>query len=43
MENKNNWQEYKQLLEQNGISRLYHFTDRDNLESIIRNSGVLMS
>lgn len=40
MENKNNWQEYKQLLEQNGISKLYHFTDRDNLESIIRNGGL---
>lgn len=28
------------MLEQHGISRLYHFTDRDNLESIINNGGL---
>lgn len=37
MEKKTNWQEYKAILEQHGIKKLYHFTDRDNLESIIRN------
>ena len=40
MEKKSNWQEYKTLLEQQGISKLYHFTDRDNLESIIKNGGL---
>ena len=40
MEKKYNWQEYKNLLEQQGISKLYHFTDRDNLESIIKNGGL---
>lgn len=40
MEKKYNWQEYKTLLEQQGISKLYHFTDRDNLESIIKNGGL---
>lgn len=37
---KNNWQEYKAVLDQNGITTLYHFTDRDNLESIINNGGL---
>ena len=40
MEKKSNWQEYKTLLEQQDISKLYHFTDRDNLESIIKNGGL---
>ena len=40
MELKNNYQEYKDILERNGITKLYHFTDRDNLESIIRNGGL---
>lgn len=40
MENKNNWQEYKAIIDKYGIGRLYHFTDRDNLESIIRNGGL---
>lgn len=40
MANKTNWQDYKKLIEQNGITKLYHFTDRDNLESIIRNGGL---
>lgn len=37
---KNNWQEYKQILERENINYLYHFTDRDNLESIIKNGGL---
>ena len=37
---KNNWQEYQAVLDQNGITTLYHFTDRDNLESIIKNGGL---
>lgn len=40
MEKKNNWQEYKAVLDQYGIKKLYHFTDRDNLESIIKNGGL---
>ena len=35
MEKKSNWQEYKNLIEQQDIGKLYHFTDRYNLESII--------
>ena len=40
MEKKSNWQEYKTILDQHGIVKLYHFTDRDNLESIIKNGGL---
>lgn len=40
MKKKDNWQEYQALLEQHGIRKLYHFTDRDNLESIINNGGL---
>lgn len=40
MEKKNNWQELKAVLDQHGIKKLYHFTDRDNLESIIKNGGL---
>ena len=37
---KTNRQDYQELLGQHGINKLYHFTDRDNLESIIRNGGL---
>lgn len=37
---KSNWQEYKAVLDSHGIKKLYHFTDRDNLESIIKNGGL---
>ena len=40
MEKKSNWMDYVQVLETNGITKLYHFTDRDNLESIIKNGGL---
>lgn len=40
MNKKNNWQEFKTVLEQHHITKLYHFTDRDNLESIIRHGGL---
>ena len=40
MEKKGNWQEFKVILDQHGIKKLYHFTDRDNLESIIKNGGL---
>ena len=40
MNKKTNWQEYEQVLKENRIIKLYHFTDRDNLESIIQNGGL---
>lgn len=40
MEKKSNWLEFKTILDQYGIKKLYHFTDRDNLESIIKNGGL---
>ena len=40
MEKKSNWQEYEQVLKEGKITKLYHFTDRDNLESIIKHGGL---
>ena len=40
MVKKSNWQEFKTILDQYKITKLYHFTDRDNLESIIKNGGL---
>lgn len=40
MNKKNNWQEFKSVIERNGVKKLYHFTDRGNLESIIQNGGL---
>ena len=40
MEKKSNWQAYQAIIEQQGIKKLYHFTDRDNLQSIIQNGGL---
>jgi len=40
MEKKSNWQEFKAILDQYGITKLYHFTDRSNLESIIKEGGL---
>ena len=40
MEKKSNWQAYQAIIEQQGIRRLYHFTDRDNLQSIIQHGGL---
>lgn len=40
MEKKSNWQEFKTILDQHKIAKLYHFTDRDNIESIIKNGGL---
>lgn len=37
---KNNYQQYKEVIDREGITHLYHFTDRENLESIIRNGGL---
>lgn len=35
MEKKSNWQDFQTIIEREGITKLYHFTDRDNLASII--------
>ena len=40
MEKKQNWQEFEQVLKDNRITKLYHFTDFDNLESIIKHGGL---
>ena len=40
MEKKNNWQAYQDVIAQHHITKLYHFTDRDNLQSIIENGGL---
>ena len=40
MEKKRNWQEFEKVLKEGGICKLYHFTDFDNLESIIKNGGL---
>ena len=40
MDKKSNWQEFKAVLNEHKIVKLYHFTDRDNLESIIKNGGL---
>ena len=40
MEMKRNWQEFEQVLKDNRITKLYHFTDFDNLESIIKHGGL---
>lgn len=40
MEKKNNWQAYQAILEQHRITKLYHFTDRENLQSIIQHGGL---
>ena len=42
MADKNNYDEFKKLIEQHHITTLYHFTDIENLESIIKN-GCLYS
>ncbi len=40
MDKKSNWQEFKAVMDEHRITKLYHFTDRDNLESIIKNGGL---
>lgn len=37
---KANWQDYLDLLNDNGIEYLYHFTDKRNLSSIKRHGGL---
>jgi len=40
MSKRSDWQEFKAILDQHRITKLYHFTDRDNLENIIRHGGL---
>lgn len=39
-ERKPNWEEFQKVLEQNGIKCFYHFTDIENIPSIIRHGGL---
>lgn len=41
MSRRDNWQEFKRVLDAHGIKRLYHFTDSRNLQSIQENGGLL--
>lgn len=40
MAKRPNYLSFKELLDYHGIKKLYHFTDRDNLKSIIDNGGL---
>ncbi len=40
MNKKANWEDYQKVLEEGRITKLYHFTDMDNLASIIENGGL---
>lgn len=37
---KSNWQDFAQVLQENGITILYHFTDHVNIASIKQNGGL---
>ena len=41
MKKKQNWAEFKALLDKYNIKSLYHFTDRANIDNIIKNGGLL--
>lgn len=38
---KDDWQDFKKVLDENGIKYLYHFTDKSNIPSIKRHGGLL--
>lgn len=40
VERKENWEDFYQVLENNGIRYLYHFTDKRNIPSIKRHGGL---
>ncbi len=40
MNRRKDYEKFKQILEQYHISRFYHFTDRDNIGTIIENGGL---
>jgi hypothetical protein len=37
---KTNWQDFQTVLKRNGVTKLYHFTDRTNLASIKKHGGL---
>ena len=37
---KSNWEDYQNILKKNKIKSLYHFTDKANIKSIIKNGGL---
>lgn len=37
---KSNWQEFAQILQSNGVTTFYHFTERSNIPSIKKNGGL---
>lgn len=37
---KNNWENFRAIVNKNNITCLYHFTDRENIPSIIRYGGL---
>jgi hypothetical protein len=37
---KTNWKDFKGVLESNSINKLYHFTDKSNIDSIKKNGGL---
>jgi len=40
LDKKHNWQEFAQVLQANGVTTLYHFTDRANIDYIKRHGGL---
>lgn len=40
MRKRKDWLLFKELLDHFGIRKLYHFTDRSNIASIIKNGGL---
>lgn len=40
MATQNDYHSFQEILDLHGIKKLYHFTDRDNLESIIKQGGL---
>lgn len=40
MSKRNNSADFISILKEHGITKLYHFTDRDNLDSIVANGGL---
>ena len=41
MSKRNNWEDFKKILEQHHITTLYHFTDRDNFVLYVKKLSPL--
>ena len=41
MKKRIDWFDIKTILQNNHITKLYHFTDRSNLDSIVKNGGLI--